>query len=79
MASRMFYTIMQYEIYWKQAEDITEATRTLWGIIQNMMEGDGNTLPWKLLVLYKVWAQLTPTLTHMATCDPMTSDAESGQ
>ena len=32
---------------------------------------------WKLLVLYMAWAQLTPTLTHVVTCDPVTSGAET--
>ena len=31
---------------------------------------------WKLLVSYKTWARLTPTLTHVVTCGLMTSGAE---
>ena len=41
------------------------------------MDRQGNY--WKLLVSYKVWARLTPTLTHVITRDPVTSGAEDGR
>ena len=40
------------------------------------MDRQGNY--WKLLVSYKVRARLTPTLTHVVTCDPVTSGAKDG-
>ena len=45
-------------------------------IILNMMEMCGDLQ--KLLVLYMVQAQLTSTLTHVITHDPMTSGAKDG-
>ena len=63
--------------YWKQIEATVETTRTWWNIVQNSMERYG--MPWKLLVSYRTWARLTPTLTHVVMCNPMTSGAEDGR
>ena len=38
------------------------------------MEWSGNY--WKLLVSYRSWAWLAPTLTHITTRDPVISGAE---
>ena len=73
----MFYTMTLCGRYWKQIEATVETTRTWWNIVQNSMERYG--MPWKLLVSYRTWARLTPTLTHVVTCNPMTSGAEDGQ
>ena len=51
--------------YWKAME-----------IILNVMEMCGDLQ--KLLVSYMVQAQLTSTLTHVVTHDPMTSGAKDG-
>ena len=51
--------------YWKAIE-----------IILNVMEMCGDLQ--KLLVSYTVQAQLTSTLTHVVTCDPMISGAKDG-
>ena len=45
-------------------------------IVLNVMEMCGDLQ--KLLVSYTVQAQLTSTLTHVVTCDPMTSGAKDG-
>ena len=45
-----------------------------WNIVQNSMETSGSD--WKLLVSYKAWARLTPTLTHVIMYVLMTSGAE---
>ena len=58
-------------------ETTTEDTGTRWNIIRNSIEQDGN---WqKLLVSYMAWAWLTPTLTHVIMCDPVTSGAKDEQ
>ena len=51
--------------YWKAME-----------IILNVMEMCGDLQ--KLLVSYTVQAQLTSTLTHVVTCDPMISGVKDG-
>jgi hypothetical protein len=38
------------------------------------METNGSN--WKLLVSYRTWARLTPTLTHVVTCGLVTSGAK---
>ena len=43
-------------------------------IVLNLMERYGSSQ--KLLVSYRTWAWLTPTLTHVVMCNPMTSGAE---
>ena len=46
-------------------------------IVQNSIETHGNK--WNGLettVLYRVWARLTPTLTHVVTYELVTSGAE---
>ena len=69
----MFYTMMRYGRYWNRME-----TKRSW---QNMAEHrpelNGNS--WNVLettVSYKVWARLTPTLTHVVTYELVTSGAE---
>lgn len=52
----------------------------------NILEGYGNCLEhngsgWKPVEptsIIQIQARLTPTLTHVITCNPVTSDAESG-
>ena len=51
-----------------------ETIGRLQNIIQNSMEWSGNY--WKLLVSYRSWARLAPTLTHITTHDPVISGAE---
>jgi hypothetical protein len=43
-------------------------------IVLNLMERYGSSQ--KLLVSYRTWAWLTPTLTHVVMRDPVTSGAE---
>ena len=76
-ASRMFYTMTLYGRHWKQTETTTEAAGTLWNIVWNLMERDGNL--WQLLGIVQFWARLTPTPTHIVTHDPVTSGAEDGR
>ena len=55
-------------------EAIRETGGRWQNIVQNSMERNGNY--WKLLVSYRSWARLAPTLTHITTRDPVISDAE---
>ena len=69
----MFYTMTRYGRYWNRME-----TKRSW---QNMAEHrpelDGNSRNvLETTVSYKVWARLTPTLTHVVTYELVTSGAE---
>ena len=69
----MFYTMTRYGRYWNRME-----TKRSW---QNMAEHhpelDGNSQNvLETTVSYKVWARLTPTLTHVVTYELVTSGAE---
>ena len=66
----------RYGRHWNRTEVTMESGRIWQNIVQNLMDRQGNY--WKLLVSYKVWARLTPTLTHVIMCDPVTSGAEDG-
>ena len=69
----MFYTMTRYGRYWNRME-----TKRSW---QNMAEHcpelDGNSRNvLETTVSYKVWARLTPTLTHVVMYELVTSGAE---
>ena len=70
----MFYTMTQYGRCWNRMEAIVESGGRKQNIVQNSMERNGDY--WKLLVSYRSWARLAPTLTHITMCDPVISGAE---
>ena len=71
----MFYTMTLYGRYW----NLTEQRRNWQNMVENHPELDGNTQNvLETTVLYKVRAQLTPTLTHIVTYELVTSGAKDG-
>ena len=85
MVVRVLYTvqdirnILDYDVMQNVLEQHRSHDTTYWKameIILNVMEMCGDLQ--KLLVSYMVQAQLTSTLTHVITHDPMTSGAKDG-
>ena len=70
----MFYTMTLYRRCWNRSE----TKRSWWNALSRtrwkQMESGGTY--WKLLVSYRAWARLTPTLTHVVTYELVTSGAE---
>ena len=73
------WNILDYDVMQNVLEQHRSHDATYWKaieIILNVMEMCGDLQ--KLLVSYMVQAQLTSTLTHVVTRDPMTSGAKDG-
>ena len=80
---RVLYTVqsirnvLHYDAIWKVPESYGNLEKLAEYIVQNSMEANGsrqNML--ETTVSYKVWARLTPTLTHVVTYELVTSGAE---
>ena len=69
----MFYTMTRYGRYW----NCMETKRSWQNMVEHRPELDGNSRNvLETTVSYKVWARLTPTLTHVVTYELVTSGAE---
>ena len=69
----MFYTMTRYGRYWNR----TETKRSWRNMAEHRPELDGNLRNvLETTVSYKVWARLTPTLTHVVTYKLVTSGAK---
>ena len=70
----VFQNVLHYDTIQKVLESYGREEKLVECIVQNLMET--HRTYWKLLISYRSWALLAPTLTHITTRDPVISGAE---